>query len=158
MLLPYVDRVGVGSNEEEPVASVRGAETGRGKTRPLRIEPERGQVPEYVSERSVSINDAWGVLHDDVARSSTANGVTDRRPNPPLVVLCSLEPGSAGRWAREPGSEDVAGHGVEGVDVVPDCSSREPTFEDGAPPTIKLAELDGSESSPLKTEVKEANA
>lgn len=157
-MLPYVDAVGVGSNEEKAVASVRGAETGRGKTRPLRIEPDRGQAPEYVSERSVSIKDSWGVLHDDVPGSSAANGVTDRRPDPPLVVLCSLPSGAAGRWAREPRRDDVAGDGFEGVDVVVDGCPGEALVESAAPPPVKFAELHGSEPSPFEAEVEEPDS
>ena len=40
---------GVG-NHEDPITSVRGAEGGRGYAIPLRVIPDRGQVPEYVSD------------------------------------------------------------------------------------------------------------
>jgi hypothetical protein len=40
--------IGVGSNTENPVTDVRGAEGSRWKTIPLEIEPDLGQIPDHL--------------------------------------------------------------------------------------------------------------
>lgn len=65
-LFPYGVAVGVGQNEE-PLPDVRRPHVARAKARPLRIEPERGQVPEYPVEPSSS--ESADVFHDDEAGS-----------------------------------------------------------------------------------------
>jgi hypothetical protein len=58
--------VGVG-HKNHAVPLMRRAKGCRRDAFPFRIEPERGQVPENVSE--APIKEPWDVLHDDVAGS-----------------------------------------------------------------------------------------
>jgi hypothetical protein len=59
---------GVG-HDVDPVTEVRGTDGGSRYAVPLRVIPERGQVPEYVSEPSVSPKEPWDVLHEHEAGS-----------------------------------------------------------------------------------------
>ena len=98
--------VAVGHSEhEEPFPSVRRANVGRAETRPLRIEPERGQIPENGSE-AVS-NDGWHVLQEDEPRSHVANDAEDKGPEPSLVFESALRSSDAEWLARKPGSDEI---------------------------------------------------
>lgn len=83
---------------------------------PLRIEPERGQIPENLSESSSK--EAWDVLHEDVSRSYQANDTGELRPEPAVVVEPSPLPGGAERLAGE-----AAGDEVDGLDAVGTASA-----------------------------------
>lgn len=78
---------GVGQHED-PLPPMRSPDVGRRAHDPFRIEPEVGQVSEYVSEGAPSIGreQATDVLHEEVARSRLANASNDFRPEPPLVL------------------------------------------------------------------------
>jgi hypothetical protein len=60
----------VGHNED-PIASVRGADGRRGYAIPNRTVPERGQAPDNLAHPS--IKQRWDVFHDDEARQYQAN-------------------------------------------------------------------------------------
>lgn len=61
----------MGSNGEDPITSVRGADGRSGQTVPDDIEPERGQVPEnLVPEGSISDGEkVRNILDEDVSGS-----------------------------------------------------------------------------------------
>jgi hypothetical protein len=58
--------VGVGSEEEEAIADVRGADGDRRNAVPLRIPPARGQVGED-SVKPSRAKEPWDVLHEEEA-------------------------------------------------------------------------------------------
>lgn len=53
---PYCDAVGVGSEQEETIAEVRGTDGTRGNTVPFRSPPARAQVPDDFLEGSATVN------------------------------------------------------------------------------------------------------
>lgn len=63
---------------------MRCADVVRAEHRPLRIEPEAGQVSENVSEAPGK--QPWDVFQEDEAGSSLANHPGDFRPEPSVVV------------------------------------------------------------------------
>jgi hypothetical protein len=75
--VPYEDAVGVGQYEH-PLASVRGTDTCRSKTCPLRIEPCLGQLPEDLVEPTRP--ELPNVFHDDELRPNFANGTGELEP------------------------------------------------------------------------------
>jgi hypothetical protein len=97
--------VGVG-NKPEAVPPVRGAKGACGKTVPLRIEPERGQVPENTSE--APSKQSWDVLHDDVSGSYVADEPCEFGPK---TRACPVDPrataGVGEVLAGEATAEDV---------------------------------------------------
>jgi hypothetical protein len=102
------DRLAAGvGNHEDPVTEVRGTNGRCRNALPLRVIPEAGQGPEYVSHSSNK--EAWDVLHEDVARSKMANGASKLGPQPPLVILSTSFPGEADGLAGEPSTDDVDG-------------------------------------------------
>jgi hypothetical protein len=91
--LPYLwpafspsDTLGVGSNGDDPVTAVRGAEGGSGNTVPRHVKPERGQVPENGSPDGsvMESEDVRHVLDDDVAGSKLANDSSELGPESSL--------------------------------------------------------------------------
>ena len=61
--------------DEDPVAAVTAADVGCAYATPLRIEPERGQVPEYTSEGSESrLSCKVSCSHTSRAGFQRANG------------------------------------------------------------------------------------
>jgi len=68
--------------DEDPLAPVRSACVGRPEHIPLRIEPERGQVPENGAHRSAVSKEPEDVLHKDDAGSNHANDAGELTPEP----------------------------------------------------------------------------
>lgn len=93
------------SEEEDALASVRGADLGRARTRPFRIEPEVGQRAEDVAERVPSVDgeEAADVLDEDDVGLRLTNHADNRGPEPALVVGAAALAGRARGLAREPG-------------------------------------------------------
>lgn len=79
----------MGSNGDDPVTEVRGAEGCRWKAIPFDIEPERGQVPDNLSPHG-SVPDSKEVrhvLHQHVPRSKLANAAGHLSPQNGLGML-----------------------------------------------------------------------
>jgi hypothetical protein len=79
---------GVGQ-EEHPLSPMRRSHVARSYTRPLRIEPERGQGPEHRSERGSSIDgeQARHVLEEHVTGFALAEDPGEVGPEPSVVDL-----------------------------------------------------------------------
>lgn len=157
VFVPYSDAVGVGSNEPPPETEVRGSDLRCRESRPVRIEPCCGQVPENVSDESPS-NETWNVLQDDVTGSSQQNGSGDGGPEPTGIFGAEAESGDAGGLAGKPGSDDIASCGGDGVRVTVDRDAGEPLREDALAVAVELAELHGPVPGPFEAEVEEPDA
>ena len=83
LLLRESPTVTVGSKQEESRAAVRGAQLGRRKQVPLRIEPVFGQRGEHGVESA--IGKLWHVLQEDESWSNFAKHSSDLRPEPAIV-------------------------------------------------------------------------
>jgi hypothetical protein len=95
----------------------------RAQHTPLRIETQRGQVPENSTEPPNS--EHWGVLHEDVTGSYLANDTSEFRPESGLLpVDAGAFAGAGDVLAGEAAGDDVDVAAplvpVEGPDVVPD--------------------------------------
>lgn len=138
--------VGVGSNGEDPVTEVRGADGCCRYAIPDRVVPERGQVPENFSPDGsvVDSKDVRHVLHEDVAGSKLANGSGHLAPQNGLgVVEPVAESGGAGSLAGEPAGEEINGPApsADCSNVVVSNSARESLGEDSlTSPLIGLAD------------------
>lgn len=90
VLLPCLEPAsGVGQADpmgqhEEPLPSMRGADSRRAEQAPLRIEPEVGQSPEKVGESHP--NEAWDVLHEDESGSHFTNDPDELFSEVPFVA------------------------------------------------------------------------
>jgi hypothetical protein len=119
---PYCDALGVGSETEDALAEVRGADGGRGDNVPLRSPPARGKRPEYSGESFGE--EADHVLHEEEARSYLANDAPDVFPDPAFVVELTSESGLTERLARHAGHDNIHAvakrDAVEGLEIVPD--------------------------------------
>jgi hypothetical protein len=113
---------GVGQNEN-PFAELGGADLGRAVHAPFRIEPERGQIPEYISQEPVS-KEAWHVLQEDERGSHVANDPREGRPEPPRIVSPLSFSGDGGGLTRETRHDEIheptPSLAVEGFEIVPD--------------------------------------
>jgi hypothetical protein len=77
---------GVGSNDEQSLASVRGTNIGCPNNRPRCVVPDRGKVFEDNVEPSPEM--CGDVFQDNETGSKAANGICDVRPEVP-GVFCS---------------------------------------------------------------------
>jgi hypothetical protein len=59
----------LGPNDPDPVTEVRGTDGGSWNAVPFRVIPEGGQVAKDVPHASMSSQEPWDVLHEDVAGS-----------------------------------------------------------------------------------------
>lgn len=144
-LPPAVLAIGVGSNGDDPVTEVRGAEGCRWKAVPFDIEAERGQVPDNLSPDGsvVDAKEVRHVLHEHVAGSKVANGAGHLAPQNGLGMLEPIAlPGRRGSLAREPAGDDVdsGSPSVNCSDVVEDVDAGEPEPEDLSTPRVDLAQ------------------
>ena len=101
---------GVGSNDKDPIAPVRGTEGGSRKAIPFRVVPERGQVCENLSEDGSSADreEVCNVLQEDVSRSNVANDSTHLSPKRSFGMSETLTlSGARGALAREAAGDDV---------------------------------------------------
>ncbi len=135
----------MGSNGDEPVTEVRGAEGGSGYAIPRDIEPERGQVPENFSpDGSVSdCKEVRHVLHEHVSGSKLADGSGHLSPQNGFGVLEPVAlPGRACALAREAAGDDVDSNSVSanGSHVVVDADSGPAPLQDGSPFGLDFAQ------------------
>jgi hypothetical protein len=109
--------VGVGSQQEESVTEVRGADGCRGYTIPFRIPPARGQVGEDVGKPSAK--QPWDVLHEQVSASHAASDPPYLGPEPSLVGLRESFAGDADGLTWESRSNEIhrstPRHRIEGA-------------------------------------------
>jgi hypothetical protein len=145
--------VGHAGEEPPPLAEVGSAAVCRRKHRPLRIEPEVGQRPEYGVKSPAS--DRWDVLHEDESRSHLAN---DSVHLPPETAALSCEASAFSRdrdvLAREAASDEVDSSSpcvsVELGNVIVDLHlGRHPTvvascLQDGAAVRVDLHRANGA--------------
>ncbi len=107
---------------------MRSSDVGRANTRPLRIEPEAGQVGEHVLEPSSE--EPADVLQEDDARSKIANGAGELEPQAGALAVLEPSPrtGVADVLAGEAADDGVGVLGadvaIEVVDVVDDLDRR----------------------------------
>jgi hypothetical protein len=104
-LLPYDDALGVGSDDEDALADVRGSDVAGTEHRPLRIEPEAGNVGQHVSqsgraqaEHVLSDHDRGAELFDDSRKLG---------PEPSLVVLRASLAGEADGLAGKSSAHQI---------------------------------------------------
>lgn len=119
-----VQAVGVGSQDEEPVAEVRGADGCRGDTVPFRNPPARGQISQYRAEAQGKVT--WDVLAEEEPRVRLARDAPDVRPEMTGVMQPPPFAGDAEGLTGVPRSNEIhcatPRSTVEGGDVVPDRS------------------------------------
>jgi hypothetical protein len=96
---------GVGQ-KPEALASVGGANVGRGQQTPLRIEPEAGKVGEDVRKPSGSHN-VGDVLQEDVAGSNVSDDPRCHRPEVSVIVKATALACPTEGLAGEAGSDEI---------------------------------------------------
>ena len=101
-----------------------GANGLRREHRPLRIEPEVGQVTEYGAEGPSVIDGKKPshVLQEDVARSHVTKDADNLRPEPSFVLDAAAGAGCAGRLARETRTDEIHRSRKGGSGEVPDIA------------------------------------
>lgn len=108
--------------EEESLPAVRSAHVACAEHIPRRIEPERGQVTEHLTESPpvVSGKEPRDVLHEHEARSHVSNDPAILAPEArPLARESGTLSGDADVLAREAAAEDVdSRESGDGADVV----------------------------------------
>lgn len=114
----------MGSEQEETIAEVRGADGGCWYAVPLRSPPALGQVTEDPPERPGEM--PGDVLHEEVAGSHLASDSPDLVPEPSLVGDAAALAGDGLRLAGVPSHDEIhvatPRSAVEGFQVVPDRS------------------------------------
>jgi hypothetical protein len=120
----------------EPFPFVGGSRGTCRQSRPDRIEPAFGKVPEYVSPASPLSKEPWDVLQEHEVGSHFANHPIDVGPEPPGVVGAETPAGSAVRLARESRSDEIHDStpwsAVEGREIVPNrCRIHDLFFHAG---------------------------
>lgn len=125
-LLPYCEALGVGSEQEETIAEVRGTDGRRGYTVPFRSPPARSQVPEDLRECSASVNgeEAWDVFDEEPRRLDLDGDPPDFRPEPSSVLCSESLSCDACSLTWKTGSDDIHSSAiraaVEGFQIVED--------------------------------------
>jgi hypothetical protein len=118
------EAAGVGSEQEEAIALVRGADGGRRDAVPFRRPPARGQVTDDPVEGPGEVS--GDVLHEQVSGSHLASDAPDLVPEPALVggaaALAGEGLGLAGVASRDEIHSATPRSAVEGLQVVPDRS------------------------------------
>ncbi len=133
-LEPYSDAVGVGSEQEEAIAEVRGADGGSGNTVPRESPPARAHVPEDLRECSASVNrkEARDVFEEEGFRAGFLDDPPEDGPEPSLVFDAFPAPGDRGPLAWDPAGDEVdvtsPRSTVERFEVVPDRRFIECSF------------------------------
>jgi hypothetical protein len=92
---------------------MRGANGGRRKALPFRIEPEGGQVPENFVEGSGDVEESGHVLQEKPSRSEPSGCSCHLGPEPSFVSLGEFGASDGDGLAGEPADEHVD---VEGSD------------------------------------------
>ena len=134
--------------QEESLPAVRSAHVACAEHIPRRIEPERGQVTEHLTEGPpvVSGKEPRDVLHEHESRSHVSNDPAILTPEArPLAAEPGALPGNADILAGEAAAEDVDsreevphGDSVDGADVVISNSVRPVLCENVTTPRIPL--------------------
>ncbi len=161
--------VGVGSEQKESFAKVRGTDACRGYTVPFRIPPARGQVGKDVAEPSA--NEPWDIFHEEESRSHVASDPPDLGPEPAFISLCESLTSDANGLTWEPSSDEIHDatprRRIEGAQVTPDRSRiqgrvRHPGHEDGRAVGLPLDSahktMVGSGDSDANVEASDAGA
>lgn len=154
--------LGVESNGEDPITSVRGTDGRSGKTVPDDIEPERGQVPKNLAPDSavVESKDICDILHEDVARSKLANDSPHLSPQNGLGMSEALSlPGGAGPLTWEAPSDDIDGSsiGCSKLSDVGEAGSAKPSFPDAPSPVVLLASPGVLDAGEEESEIEESD-
>lgn len=147
------------SNDEDPLAAVGGADVGRSKQAPFRIEPEVGQVPEYVPEPEREM--APDILQHDVAGSQVANGISNSRPHVSVIVGSFPPSGGAEGLAGVTGADQVDrfGHVRHGAHVAVVRHVGPPAGKGGGRVRVDLGLPDGAaDAGPLQAKLEAADA
>jgi hypothetical protein len=156
---------GVGQ-DEQPLAAMGSSGVVRAQATPLRIEPQRGQVPEHAVESSSS--ESCDVLHEDEAGSNLAHDPSEVRPEPrPLPVDAFSLPGVADVLTGEAASDEIHDStpwaAVEGGDIRPHRARSQPTFfhladQSRSGESFPLHEADRASADSLEAEGQSASA
>lgn len=134
----------VGQNPQ-PLPPVGGANVGCGQSRPLRIEPEVGEILQ--NDVQSSLDQWWNVLEEGDGGSNLLDDAGHVGPQPSIVVESLALPSLGERLAGEAGSEEIHSvaprSAVEGCEVVPDRSWTQdlffhPRHEDGRSEGVPL--------------------
>lgn len=104
-LLPYIDAVGVGSNDPDPISLVRRADVRGSEMMPFDIEPEAGKIGQHWTQATSS--QPWHVFGDDNGRFRFIDDAREVRPEPALVVESALFSGEAEWLAWEAAANNV---------------------------------------------------
>jgi hypothetical protein len=136
---PYSDAVGVGSGvgseQVETIARVRGADGCRRDTVPFRIPPALRQVPEDFLEGAAGADaeQAGHVLDEQPSSAELARDAPDVGPQPSIIVGAEPSAGDAGGLARESRSDEIheaaPRAAVEGFQIVPDRRELQGAFD-----------------------------
>jgi hypothetical protein len=136
---------GVGSNGENPVTAVRGADGGSRYAVPRHVIPERGQVADHGSPDRSPMNseDRGHVLHQHESGPKLANDSLELGPQRSLRVS-ETSPLPGGRCSL---TREAAGDAVDGLEVVradgPDVIvNRAPWESPREQPAAELVTLD----------------
>lgn len=147
-------------DEPEAVPLVRGANGGSWDAIPLRVIPERGQVPENAVEPPRA--ESWDVLHDRISGAKLANDPSELRPK---TRAGSVDPGSLAGEADVLAGEATADQvhrlevvGADGADVVETLGIWKVLGEDGLAVGVELDLPGGLHPRPLEAEVEAADA
>lgn len=146
--------------DEESHSPVRCSGIVRAQTTPLRIEPQRGQVPEHSVESSSS--ESCDVLHEDEAGSYLAHDPSELRPEAGALAVDALSlPGVADVLAGESASDEIHDStpraAVEGGDIRPHRARSQATFlhlahQSRGGESVPLHETDRANARALQTE------
>jgi hypothetical protein len=123
---PYSDAVGVGSEQEETISEVRGADGCRGNAIPFRSPPARCQVTEDALERLplVDREQPGHVLDEQHRRSTLARNAPDLGPEPAGIIDAESLTGDACTLTRESSNDEIHAtaprSAIEGFQIVPD--------------------------------------
>lgn len=129
------EALGVGSEQEDTIADVRGADGSRGHTVPFRNPPARGQGAEDLSERgaSVDVKQAGHVLDEQHRGTALLDGSPHGRPQPSGVSGSEPLACDAGALTGETGSDEIHAvavrAAVEGFQIVPDRARIQGTLD-----------------------------
>lgn len=153
----------MGSNDDDPVAAVRGAKGRRRYAVPPAIEPARGQVTEHLGEAvpSVQSNEVCDILHHDVSGSKLANASGHLPPKDSLgMAETGAFPGAASPLTREAASDDVDPLAIlsDGSNIVIDGNSGPAPSEDASAELVGLAEPSVFEPGEVEAVVEESDA
>jgi hypothetical protein len=153
--------VGVGSNDPEPISSVRSSDgSSRNNKRPRGV-AETFQVSEHIVE--CHCDETSNIFANDPSGSCECNDAAHFRPEVAVVLFAFLLACDAEGLTRETTTDEIDSSKptqsvcVNGVDVI-EAGDVGPVFsQDGSAVLVTLAEGDGSHPSSLKSETESTN-